>query len=233
MSSAPHATTNDHSDNGARHALTMRLSLAARIDDVFCGACGPDALAEQSPIWPGDRWRRITAGPVTRGRRCEVEEYVFHPANRDDPELPLAVVWDERRSSSEARLYYSARLLGASILRSAVLPADPEIAMPGVLERYFAALAAGDAAELHRTVIDAYSFRDPSGVTKQGRAEAGLLFESFAARGGISLDHCTVIDDTSRSAVEFLSHSTDPPHAGLGIYERTPDGHLAAARIYE
>ena len=59
----------------------------------------------------------------------------------------------------------------------------------------------------------------------------------FSAGGGIGLQHCAVTDDGVRCALEYNcvrwgSHDL-PPQAGIGIYERGPDGLLAAARIYD
>jgi hypothetical protein len=59
----------------------------------------------------------------------------------------------------------------------------------------------------------------------------------FSAGGGIRLEQCVVTDDGVRWAVEYNcvrwgSHDL-PPQAGIGVYERGPDGLLAAARVYD
>ena len=59
----------------------------------------------------------------------------------------------------------------------------------------------------------------------------------FSAGGGIGLQHCVVTDDGVRCALEYNcvrwgSHDL-PPQAGLGVYERGPDGLLAAVRVYD
>jgi hypothetical protein len=59
----------------------------------------------------------------------------------------------------------------------------------------------------------------------------------FSAGGGIGLQHCAMTDDGVRCAVEYNcvrwgSHDL-PPQAGICVYERDPDGLLAAARVYD
>src|SRR5690242_1729859 len=59
----------------------------------------------------------------------------------------------------------------------------------------------------------------------------------FSVGGGIGLEHCAVTDDGVRCALEYNcvrwgSHDL-PPQAGIGVYERGPDGLLTAARIYD
>src|SRR3954454_8875811 len=137
-----------------------RIAAAESIDDVFAGTCDAEAFQRLSPAWPGGRWARIDAGPVVRAPHRTVEEYVFHPAAEEDPVLPLAVVWD---AAGQARLYYSPRLFGESILRPASTAPATEDEVGGALAQYFAALATGDPDGLHQTVTDSYVFRDPSG----------------------------------------------------------------------
>ena len=59
----------------------------------------------------------------------------------------------------------------------------------------------------------------------------------FSAGGGIGLQHCTVTDDGVRCALEYncvrWGRHDLPPQAGIGVYERGPDGLLAAARVYD
>ena len=60
---------------------------------------------------------------------------------------------------------------------------------------------------------------------------------SFGAGGGVGLEYCAVTDDEVRCALEYncvrWGRHDLPPQAGLGVYERGPDGLLAAARVYD
>ena len=80
----------------------------------------------------------------------------------------------------------------------------------------------------------------PSACTPPTAAPTELrkFFEwRFSAGGGIGLQPCAVTDDGVRCALEYNcirwgSHSL-PAQAGLGVYERGPDGLLAAVRVYD
>jgi hypothetical protein len=128
---------------------------------------------------------------------------------------------------------------GRRHLRPPVL--GPGHVHPGdVVGRYQAALEAGDAEAVVSTFgADGY-YREPIGphATHRGTVELHSFFTgSFSAGGGIGLQHCAVTDDGVRCALEYNCvrwGSRDlPPQAGLGVYERGPDGLLAAARIYD
>lgn len=123
-------------------------------------------------------------------------------------------------------------------VRPPILPAGP--VQPGdVVARYHAGLAAGDVdAVVSAFAPDGY-FRGPFGpYARRGTAELRSFFAScFAAGGGIGLECCAVTDDGVRCAVEYncvsWSGQDALPQAGIGVYERGPDGLLAAARVYD
>jgi hypothetical protein len=123
-------------------------------------------------------------------------------------------------------------------------PPRPPILSPGpdhpddVVGRYQAALAAGDAdAVVGMFEPDGY-FRGPD-VPEHARRGDDL--RSFFARrlsgGGIGLQDCVVTDDGVRCALEYncvrWGSQDVPPQAGIGVYERGPDGLLAAVRVYD
>jgi hypothetical protein len=117
----------------------------------------------------------------------------------------------------------------------------PGTARPGdVVGRYEAALAAGDTEAVVSTFAPDGYFRGSFGpqYAHRGTAELRSFYVScFSAGGGIGLENCAVTDDGVRCALEYNcvrwgSHDL-PPQAGLGVYERGPDGLLAAARVYD
>jgi ketosteroid isomerase-like protein len=128
-------------------------------------------------------------------------------------------------------------------LRRPVLPPvlGPGRVGPGdVVDRYLTALAAGDANAVTGTFAPDGYFRTPSGrrYARGGPDELRSFFaRCLGAGGGIELQPCAVTDDGVRCAVEYNCvrwgiHDL-PPQAGLGVYERGPDGLLAAARAYD
>jgi hypothetical protein len=92
---------------------------------------------------------------------------------------------------------------------------------------------------VHAFAPDGY-YREPTGprYTHRGTSELRSFFSRhFSAGGGIGLQHCAVTDDGQRCAVEYNcvrwgSHDLQP-QAGLGVYERGPEGLLSAVRVYD
>jgi len=74
--------------------------------------------------------------------------------------------------------------------------------------------------------------------TRRGTAELRSFFDRcFSAGGGVGLEYCAVTDDGTRCALEYncvrWGRRDLPPQAGIGVYERGPDGLLAAVRVYD
>jgi hypothetical protein len=125
-------------------------------------------------------------------------------------------------------------------------PVRPPILKPGpvhpgdVVGRYQTALAAGDTEATVSTFAPDGYFQGPFGPrhAHRGTAELRSFFAlCFSAGGGIGVENCAVTDDGVRCALEYNidrwgSHGL-PPQAGLGVYERGPDGLLAAVRVYD
>jgi len=113
-------------------------------------------------------------------------------------------------------------------------------AHPGdVVCRYQDALAAGDVEAVVTTFAPDGYYRGPFGPhAHRGTEQLRSFYTScFSAGGGIGLEHCAVTDDGMRCALEYNcvrwgSHEL-APQAGIGVFERDPDGLLAAARAYD
>jgi hypothetical protein len=118
--------------------------------------------------------------------------------------------------------------------------APGHVSLPDVVRRYQAGLAAGDTeAVVSAFAPDGY-FRGPFGPSHahHGTTELREFFtRCFSAGGGIGLEDCAVTDDGTRCAVEYncvrWGSGDVPPQAGIGVYERGPDGLLAAVRVYD
>jgi hypothetical protein len=154
---------------------------------------------------------------------------------------PVAVVAESPDDSSvEFRTYCSQWPVdGRRQIRPPIMSAGQD-RPSDVVGRYLAALDAGDTDAIVTTFAPngyfrgAVAWRD----THRGADELRAFFaECFSAGGGIALEQCAVTDDGVRCAVEYNClrwGSYDlPPQAGIGVYERGPDGPLAAARVYD
>lgn len=199
-------------------------------------------FVSQNQSWLGERHSRIeqVASTCVNGRA--VVELVAHLA-QDGQELawPIAVVAESLGDRSVVFRTYCSQwpVDGRRHLRPPIL--NPGTVHPGdIVGRYQAALDVGDADAIVSTFEpDAY-FREPIGphYAHRGTAELRSFFTmNFSAGGGIGLRHCAVTDDGVRCAVEYncvrWGRYSIPAQAGIGVYERGPDGLLAAARVYD
>jgi len=180
------------------------------------------------------------ASTVVAGRA--VVELLAH-LDQDGQEVawPLAVVAESPDDRSVVFRTYCSQLpvFGEHHVRAPIL--QPGQARPGdVVGRYQAALEAGDAEAVVNTFEPDGYFREPVGpqYAHRGTSELRSYFtECFSAGGGIGLQDCAVTDDGERCAVEYncvrWGRHDLPPQAGLGVYQRGPDGRLAAVRVYD
>jgi SnoaL-like domain len=124
-------------------------------------------------------------------------------------------------------------------VRPAILKPEP-VSVPEVVGRYQAGLTAGDTDAVVGTFAADGYFQGPFGPSHahRGAAELRAFFDRcFSAGGGIGLEDCAVTDDGTRCALEYnyvrWGDRDLPPQAGIGVYERGPDGLLAAVRVYD
>ena len=196
----------------------------------------------QNNSWLAGRQARIeTVASTCVGGRAVVE-LLAHLAD-DGRELawPVAVVAESPDERSVVFRTYCSQwpVDGRRHVRPPVL--EPRPARPGdVVGRYLAALETGDAGAVVSTFAPDGYFQEPIGPhnTHRGAPELRSFFTTcFSAGGGIGLQDCAVTDDGVRCALEYNcvrwgSHDL-PPQAGIAVFERRPDGLLAAARVYD
>ena len=199
-------------------------------------------FVSQNQSWLAEHHARIeTVASTVAGGRAVVELLAHLDGDGRELAWPVAVVAESPDDRSVVFRTYCSQwpVDGRRHLRSPVL--KPGSALPDdVVGRYQAALEAGDAEAIVGTFESDGYFREPIGphYAHRGAGELRSFFTMcFSAGGGIGLQHCAVTDDGVRCALEYNcvrwgSHDL-PPQAGIGVYERGPDGLLAAARVYD
>jgi hypothetical protein len=172
------------------------------------------------------------------------EEVVLHLDGGSAPvDLPVAIVADHPTDGriDELRIYYSGwQLTGRHAIRPPLLQPDPDLHVSDVVADYQRALAAGDVDAVVATFeADGYA-RAPASSRSVHRGPEGLraFYGSlFAKEGGIPLRPCAVVDDGRVCALEYnvvrWGMTELPPQAGVAVHVRSPNGKLAAARIYD
>jgi hypothetical protein len=231
---------------GDTHALETVWPVEVVIDDPRAGEVrGHRQLrrfVHANRSWFAERDARVeTVASTVVGGRAVVEVLVHVAGDGPTVAWPVAVVAESPDERSVLFRTYCSQwpVDGRRHLRSPVL--DLGDAHPGdVVGRYRAALGAGDADAIVGTFAPEGYLREPVGPhdTHRGLPELRSFFAScFSGGGGIGLQDCAVTDDGVRCALEYNcvrwgSHDL-PPQAGIGVFERTPDGLLAAVRIYD
>ena len=185
--------------------------------------------------------RAETVACTVAGGRAVVELLAHLDHNGRELAWPVAVVAESPDNLSVVFRTYCSQWPVDEMrhLRPPIL--EPGPARPGdVVGRYQDGLAAGDTDAVVSTFAPDGYFCGPFGPdhAHRGTAELRSFFaRCFSAGGGIDLQDCAVTDDGVRCALEYNcvrwgSHDL-PPQAGIGVYERGPDGLLAAARVYD
>src|SRR5215203_2860174 len=203
------------------------------------------AFASGTADWLRERDAVVENVALTPTSTRTVEEVVLNLLADDGGrvELPVAVVSDRNpdRTVKVIRVYHSTwPLTGEHRKRPPLLPADPNLHAEGTLGVYQRALAEGDLASIVVTFEPEGYAREPSGAAFLHRGTEALyeLYgHMFANAGGIELQHCTLINDGVRCAIEYncvrWGDTEILPQAGVAVYERGAGGLLAAARIYD
>lgn len=209
------------------------------------GAPAFERFATDTKAWLTDRNVTVEDVNFIVTPRRGVEEVVLH-FDGDDGRiaLPLALAADRNEDDAriiELRIYFSTwPLTGGHATRPPLLQPDPDLHEDGIVGDYQRALAAGDAeAAVAAFEPDGY-MREPAGGEHihRGTDELRALYKLFFSNGGgISLEHCAVVDDGRSCALEYnvvaWGRTELPPEAGLAVYVRGDSGKLAVARIYD
>ena len=198
-------------------------------------------FVRRNQSWLGERNARVeTVATIQAGRRAVVE-LLAHLAD-DGRELawPVAVVAESVDDLSVVFRTYCSQwpVDGQSHVRSPILRGGA--AGPGgVVGRYQAALSAGDEDAIVSTFTADGYFQEPFGPhhVHTGTSELRSYFARCVSSGGIRLEDCAVTDDGVRCALEYncvrWNGRDVAPQAGIGVFERAPDGLLAAVRVYD
>jgi limonene-1,2-epoxide hydrolase len=199
-------------------------------------------FVQRNQAWLAERHARIeTVAATGSGGRAVVELLAYLADDGRELAWPVAVVAESPDDRSVVFRTYCSQwpVDGRRHLRPPILDAAPADS-GDVIGDYRAALEAGDTEAIVRTFAPDGYFREPIGphYTHRGADELRAFFtRCFSAGGGIGLQRCAVTDDGARYALEYNcvrwgSHDL-PPQAGLAVFERGPDGLLAAVRVYD
>jgi SnoaL-like domain len=199
-------------------------------------------FVRRNQSWLAERHARIeTVASTVVGSRAVVELLAHLDGDAPTWAWPVAVVAESPDDQSVVFRTYCSQwpVDGHRHIRPPILGTGD--AHPGdVVGRYQVALDRGDAEAIVGTFAPDGYLREPVGPhnTHRGTPELHTFFaKCFSAGGGVGLQHCAVTDDGVRCAVEYNcvrwgSHDL-PYQAGIGVYERSRDGLLAAVRIYD
>jgi ketosteroid isomerase-like protein len=199
-------------------------------------------FVHRNQIWLAEhRARNETIASTVAGTRAVVELLAHLDVRGVEVDWPVAVVAESPDDRSVTFRSYCSQwpISGQRQVRPAIL--KPEDVRPGdVVNGYLAALAAGDTERIVSTFAPDGYFAEPIGPQYVHRGPADLrtyFTRSFSAGGGIDLEKCVVTDDGVRCALEYScirwgSHYLTP-QAGIGVWDRRPDGLLAAVRTYD
>jgi hypothetical protein len=199
-------------------------------------------IRDNQSLWAERHASVEKVASTTVGRRAVVELLVsLQDFEGREEAWPIAVVAESPDDLSIVFRTYCSQwpVDGSRHLRAPIMESSD--ADPGdVVGRFLAALDAGDTQGIVSSFeADGY-LREPIGPDSLHRGADELrsyFVESFGTGGGIRLENCLLTDDGTRCALEYNcvrwgSHDL-PPQAGIGVYERGPEGLLQAVRMYD
>ncbi|HJY00080.1 MAG TPA: nuclear transport factor 2 family protein, partial [Streptosporangiaceae bacterium] len=200
-------------------------------------------FVRQNELWlAGMNPRTETVASTMADGKAVVELVVHLTQQGRDVSWPVAVVAESHDDRSVVFRTYCSQwpLIGRHEVRPPILWPSTDRHPGGIVGQFQDAVAAGDAEAAVRAFEPDGYFREPIGpqYTHRGLDELRSYFtECFSAGGGVAREQCAVTEEGARCAVEYIcvrwgGHDL-PPQAGLGVYERGPDGRLAAVRLYD
>jgi limonene-1,2-epoxide hydrolase len=195
-------------------------------------------FVRRNQVWLAERDARIERVAATRvGGRAVVELLAHLVDGGRELAWPVAVVAESPDDRSVAFRTYCSQVPvdGRRHIRAPIL--EPGAARPGdVVGRYLAAWEAGDVDGVVDTFGSDGYVQEPDGA-RHSTGELRSFFTRCLGAGGIGLQRCAVTDDGVRCALEYNCVRWGPddlaPQAGIGVFERGPDGLLAAVRVYD
>jgi limonene-1,2-epoxide hydrolase len=204
------------------------------------GHRGLRQFVHRNQVWLAERHARTERVAATRVDGRAVVELLCHLIDGGrETAWPVAVVAESPDDRSVVFRTYCSQLPvdRRRHVRPPILP--PADAQPAdVVGRHLAALRAGDTAAVVDTFTAEGYVREPvEALLHRGPDELRAYFDRCFSVGGVGVQPCAITDDGARCALEYNCVSrgrrTVAPQAALGVYERGPDGLLAAARLYD
>jgi hypothetical protein len=222
-------------DETPRTLLQTALRNAGIVNDPYLGSGSAEAFEAGSPLWPGDRWKRVERLFVTEAGGRRFEEFRFTPA-ADGPVLPVGIMFETLADGRSSAIVYSDHHLvdDRGAIHGRVPGIHPWRSDNDVLRAYFDALNGNRLDDvLDQFAGDGY-FRHSNDETFLGRDRLRIDFTKMMGKAGIKVDYCRFTDDGVTCAADVYMPSGRP---SVAVYERTkrfdqPGVKLQAVRIY-